>query len=98
MKRHARKTNTDIRQEQISRAALRLIGRRGLRRLNVARPAREVGVAPSPIYRHLRSKDEVLEAVLGAIAHRFAENVELVRRGTPEAIERLRQLQTKESK
>ncbi len=46
MNRRAEKINTEIRQEQIARAALVLIARRGLNHLNIAALAREVGVVP----------------------------------------------------
>ena len=62
----AAKVNTEIRQDQIARAALALIARDGFQWLNMAGLAREVGVVPSGIYRHYRNKDEVLERGAGA--------------------------------
>ncbi len=88
----ATKTRTEIRQEQIARSALKLISRHGLKRLSVAGVARAVGVVPSALYRHFASKEEVLDAVVDLIAQRLSENVQAVRRETPDALERLRRL------
>ncbi len=89
MNRRAKKIKTGIRQEQIARAALDLIARRGLNHLNIGALAREVGVVPSAIYRHYRGKDEVLEAVLNLISKMLLANVETVCQATPDALERL---------
>ena len=88
----ASKTKTEIRQEQIAEAALALISRHGLRKMNVAALARQVGVVPSAIYRHYQGKDEVLEAVLDLISRRLLENVRAVRKESTNPLERLRRL------
>jgi len=89
MNRRAKKIKTEIRQEQIARAALVLIARQGLNHLNIGTLAREVGVVPSAIYRHYRGKDEVLESVLDLISKILLANVETVCQATPDALERL---------
>jgi AcrR family transcriptional regulator len=89
MKRRAQKIKTDIRREQIARAALVLIARRGLNHLNIGALAREVGVVPSAIYRHYHGKDGVLESVLDLISRSLLTNVEAVCQATPDALERL---------
>lgn len=88
----APKTRTAVRQDQITRSALALISRHGLRRLNVAGVARAVGVVPSALYRHYRSKDAMLAAVLDLISQRMRGNVEAARRASPDPFERLRLL------
>ena len=67
----AAKLHTDIRQEQIVQAALGVVASHGLRGLTVQRVARQLGLAPSALYRHFRSKDEVLTAVLALIHSRL---------------------------
>jgi AcrR family transcriptional regulator len=52
---------TDIRQDQITQAALGLVAAKGVAELSIAGVARRVGLVPSAIYRHFKSKDEVLE-------------------------------------
>lgn len=88
----ATKTNTEIRQDQIATAALELMARHGPKSLSVSGLARKVGVVPSAIYRHYRSKDAVLDAVLDLIAQRLQDNVQAVRQETPDALERLHRL------
>lgn len=69
------KLGTLIRKEQIAEAALRLVASHGLNRLSVAAVARQVGLVPSGIYRHFKSKDEILDAVLDLVERRMSENV-----------------------
>jgi AcrR family transcriptional regulator len=68
----ARKTRTEVRQEQIARAVLAVVERHGLRGLNVARVAQAVGVVPSGLYRHYPGKSRMLDSVLDLIAARLA--------------------------
>ena len=88
----AAKTKTKIRQEQIAVAALDLMARNGVRALNVAQLAAKIGVVPSAIYRHYSGKDGVLDAVLDLISQRLQENVQVVRKETSDALERLHRL------
>jgi AcrR family transcriptional regulator len=88
------KRSTEVRQGEIVRAALELIGSRGLEGLRVAAVARKVGLVPSAIYRHYRSKDEVLDAILEYIQARLRANVRAVSLVEAEALARLRALLT----
>jgi AcrR family transcriptional regulator len=74
------KLDTLVRREQIAQAALELVASGGLRKLSVAAVARRVGLVPSGIYRHFRSKNEILHAILERIEQRLAENVRAARR------------------
>lgn len=74
------KLDTRIRREQIAEAALGLVAGEGLRRLSVAAVARRVGIVPSGIYRHFKSKDEILAAVLDRIEQRLLANVQAARK------------------
>ena len=87
--RAKRKYKTEIRQEQIARAALGLIAKHGLSELNITALANEVGVVPSAIYRHYQHKDAVLEAVLGLISKSLLANVKAVREEISDSFERL---------
>ncbi|MEK7780400.1 MAG: TetR/AcrR family transcriptional regulator [Verrucomicrobiota bacterium] len=71
----AKKARTEMRQEQIARAAMKLLALRGWQRISLAAIAREVGVVTSAVYRHFKSKDEVLDAVLDLVEQRFQANV-----------------------
>ncbi len=88
----AMKLDTEIRQEQITQAALSLIASDGLKGLSVARIALRVGIVPSAIYRHFKSKDEVIDGVLDFIRDRLLGNVDAVCVETREPLERLRLL------
>jgi AcrR family transcriptional regulator len=88
----AQKTETETRQEQIVAAALELIGAEGVYALSIAGIAERVGIAPSAIYRHFKSKDEVLDGVLALLKNRLLGNIAHVRKEVPDALPRLRLL------
>jgi AcrR family transcriptional regulator len=90
--RGLKKQDTEIRQEQLAQAALRLIASDGLVGLNVARVARRIGLVPSAIYRHFKGKDALLDAVIALIRERLHANVTIVMEQTPDALEQLRRL------
>lgn len=83
------KLDTLVRQEQIAEAALSLVASHGVRRLSVAAVARRVGLVPSGIYRHFKSKDGMLAAVLDLIERRLLSNVQAARDETEDALQRL---------
>lgn len=88
----AQKTETEARQAQIIQAALELIGAEGVNALSIAGIAERVGIVPSALYRHFKSKDDVLDAVLELLNTRLLDNVAQVRRETPGALPRLKSL------
>ncbi len=92
----AQKLDTEIRQEQIAQAALDLIVSQGVQALSIAGVAGRVGLVPSGIYRHFKSKDDLLNAALDLIGKRLLSNVELVRRESSDALARLRMLLMRE--
>jgi len=77
---------THQRREQLAQAALAVIAERGLRGLSVAAVARRVGLVPSALYRHYRSKDALLDAVVETIRARLMENIRLAERSGRPAI------------
>jgi AcrR family transcriptional regulator len=83
------KLGTEIRKEQIAEAALKLVSSHGLSRLSVAAVARRVGLVPSGIYRHFKSKDDILAAVLDLIERRLVENVRHALEESSDPLERL---------
>ncbi len=86
------KLDTEVRQEQIAQAALSQMAAHGVKSLSVSGVARRVGLVPSAIYRHFRSKDEILDTVLAFIGARLLDNVSAVSEQTPDPLERLRLL------
>ena len=69
------KLQTRIRREQIAEAALHLVAGEGVKRLSIAAVARRVGLVPSGIYRHFKSKDAMLDAVLELLDSKLQANV-----------------------
>ena len=86
------KLDTQIRREQIAEAALALVASQGLQRLNVAAVARRVGLVPSGIYRHFKSKNEILDAVLDLLEERLMAMVQAACQKVEDPLERLRTL------
>lgn len=94
----AQKTETEARQEQIIEAALELIGAEGVYALSIVGIAERVGIVPSALYRHFKSKDDVLDGVLKLLRKRLLSNVKNVRKQTPDALQRLRLLLKKQAR
>ncbi len=86
------KLDTQIRREQIAEAALSLIATQGLSRLSVAAVARRVGLVPSGIYRHFKSKDQIIDAVLDLLERRILDIVQAARQASPDPVQRLRKV------
>ena len=79
----AKKAKTEIRQEQIAQAAMKLLAMRGWQGISLAAIAKEVGVVTSAVYRHFKSKDEVLDAVLDLVEQCFQSNVQAASANDP---------------
>lgn len=88
----AKKTETVVRQEQILQAALELAGQEGVCNLSISGIAERVGIVPSALYRHFKSKDEVLDGILDLLKERLFGNVDYVRKHTSEPLKRLEML------
>jgi len=56
--------NTDIRQKQIADAASKVIIKYGSEHVTVKRIAKEVGISETAIYRHFKSKREILSFLI----------------------------------
>ena len=59
-------------EERILSAALRLLARRGVRRLGMQEVSEAAGVSRGTLYRYFPSKDHLLAAVAGFDEHRFS--------------------------
>jgi len=86
------KLTTEIRKEQIAQIAFGLVASQGIGKLSIARLGRAVGLAPATIYRHFKSKDELIAAVLDIIEERLLGKVRAACEESPDALERLRYL------
>jgi len=86
------KLNTEVRQEQIVEAAMNLIASRGLKGLSMAALANRIGLVPSAIYRHFKSKDDIVDMILGVIRERLLTNIRITCKETSEPMERLQSI------
>jgi AcrR family transcriptional regulator len=62
-------------EERILGAALRLIGRRGVKRLGMQEVSEAAGVSRGTLYRYFPSKDQLLAAVAGFDEQRFSDGL-----------------------
>jgi len=67
----AEKLKTGAKQRIITEQALAMLAKHGLAAVNIAGLAQRVGLVPSGIYRHFKSKDEIVDAVLNLILERL---------------------------
>jgi AcrR family transcriptional regulator len=84
--------NTEVRQEQIIEAAMDLVATRGLKGLNVAAIASRIGLVPSAIYRHFKSKNDVVDMILDFIQEKLLANIKITCKETSQPIERLQRI------
>jgi AcrR family transcriptional regulator len=67
---------TDIRREEIVRAALEVIAERGFQDTRLADIAERAGTSAPAVLYHFNAKDEILDAVVSLVEDRFYEGVE----------------------
>jgi len=84
--------NLSKRQSEIIHAAIKLIGEGGIQALTIKNLSKEIGVAESALYRHFKSKTEVLNALLdflGSFIISHYENVHKLQVSSFEKIEKM---------
>jgi AcrR family transcriptional regulator len=91
----SQKLDSEIRQEQIAHAALAVVAQHGMRRLNIVQVARRVGIVPSALYRHFKSKDAIVDTVMALVRERLLENVRSVTESVADPLEQLHVLLTR---
>lgn len=67
---------TDIRREQIAKAALDVVGEEGVKGLTTARIARFVGISEANLYRHFKNKEAIIRAVVEIIGKSLLEVIQ----------------------
>jgi len=78
------------RKAQIVRAAMRLVGELGLAGVSVARIAQVVGITDAALYKHFRSREEILLAVHRQLSQRVFAWLKSAQ--APNAVDRLREM------
>lgn len=68
---------------------MNIIAHHGLEGFSISKLARQVGLVPSGIYRHFKSRDDILIAVQDFLRQRLFDNVEEVCQETNDSVERL---------
>lgn len=75
-----KKETTGVRKEQTVKAALDIIGAKGVQGLTTAQIAKTVGISEANLYRHFKNKDAILLAVIDSIDNTLTGNMETVRK------------------
>ena len=73
------KRSTTVRKKQIMEAASKLIMRSGSEHLTVRNMAKEVGISEAAIYRHFRSKTEILSFLVDSVADGLLHDIDTAR-------------------
>lgn len=79
--------STDIRQKQIADAACKIIIKYGSEHVTVKRIAKEVGISETAIYRHFKSKREILSFLIDDIGNTLLSEIEVNNTGSPYTLE-----------
>lgn len=84
--------STEVRKEEIVRAALAIVEQRGLDKLNIHDIAAKIELVPAAIYRHFTGREEIVAALIEYIDKRLRYNLSLVNVATGTPIARLKTL------
>lgn len=84
---------TEQRRIEIARAALRLVGEKGVEGTTMAGIAEAVGVSGPALYKHYSNRSEILEAAMDLLLQRVIAWIDSAK--NPNALERLRELVTR---
>ena len=87
----SRKT-TEIRREEILRAALSIVEQQGLDNLNTNAIAIVIQLVPSAIYRHFKNKEDLIAALIDFIGERLQQNLQQAAMQEGTALARLKNL------
>ncbi len=67
--------STNIRQEEIKAAVLSIIFRDGLKKVSTKNIAKEVGISEGSIFRHFKSKKEIILAIMDDVINDLIEDL-----------------------
>ena len=83
------KKSTRVRKEEIVRAALDVIGKKGVRALTIAALAESAGMSEANIYRHFGGKDEIFSALADYIGTAVMGKAAAIAAGSRKPLEKL---------
>ncbi|MBI5238347.1 MAG: TetR/AcrR family transcriptional regulator [Deltaproteobacteria bacterium] len=84
-----KKESTEVRKEQIAKAAIAIIGKDGVQGFTIARVAKAVGVSEANLYRHFKNKDAIFLAVIGDVEETLLGKVSSINAQDLPAIEKM---------
>jgi AcrR family transcriptional regulator len=79
MKKGIAKVNTEVRREQIRQATFNIIANKGVKGLTISAIAEKVGVSEANLYRHFKSKEEILAHAVEGIGEGLLQNLRSVK-------------------
>jgi AcrR family transcriptional regulator len=85
-------TNLTSRQSEIINAAIKLIGEGGIQALTIKNLSGEIGVTESAIYRHFKSKTEVLSTLLQYLKSKIQSQINTVRDLNVDPLEKVKSM------
>jgi AcrR family transcriptional regulator len=85
-------TNLSKRQSEIIQIAIKLIGEGGIQALTIKNLSGEIGIAESAIYRHFKSKTEVLSTLLDYLKSIIISHYDNVYKLNLSSIERIKKM------
>lgn len=88
----AAKVVTEIRREQIAQTALELVAIHGIKGLTTERIATSVGVVPSALYKHFKSKKQIFKAMVKLLIQQSDEILREVDKSGEDLLKRLYQV------
>lgn len=83
------KKSTLVRKEEIVRAALEVVGKKGLRALTIAAIAETAGMSEANIYRHFGGKDDIYTALADFIGSAVMGKAATIAGGSRKPLEKL---------
>lgn len=72
-----RRESTEVRQQQITDAALQVIGKKGIAGSTTAEIASVVGISEGNLYRHFKGKEDIIGSVIDKIGRDLASILEV---------------------
>lgn len=86
------RVRSEIRQRQIIEVARKIVASKGTEDLTIAEIAKGVGISEGDIYKHFRSKKEILRLLIDDIERTFVEAIDRATSETQDPLERLRNI------
>lgn len=79
------KVDTQVRRQQITQAAFRIIASHGVKGLTTSAIANDVGISGANLYRHFANKNEILNSVVDKIGEDLLQNLKTVQRAASQS-------------